>query len=155
MLLGCEPSANTTEVKLDAPPNTSCPMLVTVDGMVMEVNFDAPLNAYCPILVNLEPASNVTEVNFVAPLNTNPPILITLDGMVMEVKAVARWNAAIPMLVTSVPTDTDFMLLIGMLLGTVRVPDVAAVVCVVPSVRVNVVGVAVFTTNVAVIVSEV
>ena len=80
----------------------------------------------------------------------------------MEVKAVARWNAAIPMLVTSVPTDTDFMLLIGMLLGTVRVPDVAAVVCVVPSVRVNVVGVvgvvgvvAVFTTNDAVIVPEV
>ena len=43
------------------------------------------------------------------------------------------------MLVTPVPTDTDTMLLIGMLLGTVRVPDVAAVVCVVPFVRVNVV----------------
>ena len=40
---------------------------------------------------------------------------------------------------TLVPTDTDTILLIGMLLGTVRVPDVAAVVCVVPSVRVNVV----------------
>ena len=31
------------------------------------------------------------------------------------------------------------MLLIGMLLGTVRIPDVAALVCVFPSVRVNVV----------------
>ena len=80
-------------------------------------------------------------------------MLVTPDGMVMEVKAVALLNALDPMLVTSVPTDTDTMLLIGMLLGTVRVPDVAAVVCVVPSVRVNIV--AVFTTNVAVIVPEV
>ena len=44
------------------------------------------------------------------------------------------------MLVTSVPTDTDTMLFIGMLLGTVRVPNVAALVCLVPSVRVNVVN---------------
>ena len=88
------------------------------------------------MLVNLEPSANVTEVKLDAPS-----------------------NALSPMLVTPVPTDTDTMLLIGMLLGTVRVPDVAAVVCVVPSVRVNVVGVvgvvAVFTTNDAVIVPEV
>ena len=32
------------------------------------------------------------------------------------------------------------MLLIGMLLGTVTVPNVAALVCLVPSVRVNVVN---------------
>ena len=66
-------------------------------------------------------------------------MLVTPDGMVMEVKAVALLNAFDPMLVTSVPTDTDTMLLIGMLVGTVRVPDVATLVCVVPSVRVNVV----------------
>ena len=105
-------------------------MLVTLDGIVIEVKADAFKNALSPMLV-------------------------TLDGIVIEVKLDAPKNALSPILVTSVPTDTDFMLLIGMLLGTVRVPDVAAVVCVVPSVRVNVVGVAVFTTNVAVIVSEV
>ena len=66
-------------------------------------------------------------------------MLVTPDGMVMEVKAVALLNAFDPMLVTSVPTDTDTMLLIGMLVGTVRVPNVATLVCVVPSVRVNVV----------------
>ena len=43
------------------------------------------------------------------------------------------------MMVTPVPTDTDTMLLIGMLVGTVRVPNVATLVCVVPFVRVNVV----------------
>jgi len=89
--------------------------------------------------VNLEPASNITEVNFDAPANECCSMVVTFAGMVMEVKAVAPWNAAIPMLVTSAPMDTDFMLVIGMLLGTVRVPDVALVVCVVPSVRVKIV----------------
>ena len=43
------------------------------------------------------------------------------------------------MLVTLVPTDTDWILLIGMLLGTVRVPCIS-ILSLVSFVRVNVVG---------------
>jgi hypothetical protein len=58
------------DVKLDAPWNA--PILVTLDGMVIDVKPDAPKNA-------------------------SAPILVTLDGMIIDVKPVSM-NALFPIL---------------------------------------------------------
>ena len=83
--------------------------------------------------------STCIDIIFVVFMNALTPIVVTDDDMVKDCKLNAELNAFAPILVTSVPMDTDLMLLLGMLLGSVRVPNVAAVVCVVPSVRVKVV----------------
>ena len=78
--------------------NALSPMLVTLDGIVIEVN-DGLENATEPMLVNLEPASNVTEVKLVAPWNARSPMLVILAGMVIDVKLDGPPNAYSPMLV--------------------------------------------------------
>ena len=84
--------------------------------------------------------STCIDIIFVVFMNALTPIVVTDDDMIIDSKLNALLNAFAPILVTSVPTDTDLILLIDIPLGTVRVPDVAAVVCVVPSVRVKIVG---------------
>ncbi len=71
-------------------------MLETLDGMLMEVKLFVFENAYSPMLVTVD--GMVIEPKPV-PLNVYSLIIVTLDGMVIELKEIEAVNAFRPILV--------------------------------------------------------
>ena len=102
ILVNLEPGANITEVNFDAVPNAPDPMVVTLDGMVMEVKLVA-MNAPFPMLVT--PSGMLTDVKLVACWNTPVPMLVTPDGMTMDDKAVELKNTPFPRVVNLEPAS--------------------------------------------------
>ena len=77
MLLNEEPSLNVTPVKLVQLKNAVFPILMTLDGMVMDVR-PLPENALSPMLVILD--GRVIWLKLVHPSNTLPLMEVILQG---------------------------------------------------------------------------
>jgi len=85
-------------VKLLQPQNAASPMLVTLEGMVMEVRPLQSWKALFPMLVT--DFGMLMEVKPLQPQKAKFPMHVTELGMMMAVKLLQPSNAPSPMLVT-------------------------------------------------------
>ena len=66
------------------------PMVVTLEGMVIEVRLLAELKAWSAIVTTALPDSNVTVASAVASANAISSIVLTRAGIVIEVSEVVK-----------------------------------------------------------------
>ena len=76
--------SNVTDVRPVQPSNAYLPILVTLDGMVIEVRLVQPLNTKEAMTVSWLFSSNIIDVRPVQPSNALKPMPVTLDGTVID-----------------------------------------------------------------------